>query len=123
MATAPMWGHALQIWDTGRTIRVPKFVFPKLKAIGCLMNGRAILLPTILIFFEDRKYDPIMHELLMVLGKDLTGPAWCKCGCEECKRNKGRIDNTPIPGQNAAQTTYGNVDQMIRDMKGKRKWA
>jgi hypothetical protein len=114
----PLWGHPLQIWDTGRTIRVPQKVFPLLAALGLLIGRKAIVSPAIFIFFRDAIDDPNVHWLRQVLGPDLSGPAWCLCNCPECRRLQSDIDHTSLPGRNPLDEDV--AEQIVRQVVARR---
>jgi len=127
--TKLLWGHPLKIWDTGREIRVPQFVFPVLNHAGCLMDNKATLLPIILLIFDDYEQHALLidkegRNIMLVLGPDLSGPAECKCTCKTCREQHQPDDDTPLPQQG---TRNRNVDprlsdKLVRELTAKRKY-
>jgi len=112
----PKWGHPLAIWDTGRSIRVPKLVFPMLKDLGLLVGRRAILSPKIILFFNQAMEDQNVHELRQILGVDLSGPKWCRCACRDCRRKESDADQTLTPQMQCIQ-----AEDVVRDVKARRR--
>jgi hypothetical protein len=102
LAVEPEWGHKILVWDTGKYIRVPKYVFPILRQLGLLINNKAILSPLITLYLEDRKLDPVVHALRMVLGPDLSGPRQVKCNCPECSESTN-LDDTRVSDLHISQ--------------------
>lgn len=98
----PEWGHKLSVWDTGKSIRVPQFVFPILRQLGLLINNKAILSPLIVLYLNDKKLDPLVHALRIVLGPDLSGPLQVKCNCAEC-RESTNLDDTRVSDLHISQ--------------------
>jgi hypothetical protein len=98
----PEWGHKLLVWDTGTYIRVPKFVFPILRKLGLLINNKAILSPLVVLYLNDRKLDPVVHALRIVLGPDLSGPRHVKCNCDDC-RESTNLDDTRVSDLHVSQ--------------------
>jgi hypothetical protein len=79
----PSWGHPLETPE-GKEIRVPKWVFPRLRQLGLLEKNRARLLPAVWLFLQPQ-FDSLTEGLRLLLGPDLSGPDWCRCNCRECQ--------------------------------------
>lgn len=107
------WGHLL-ITPDGRKIRVPAAVFPALRQIGCLIGDRR-LSPLVHKFMEP-EYDALAVGLRLLLGRDLSGPAWLVCNCQECKERG--CDNVRMPKQPAPG--YEDADRVVADVKARR---
>lgn len=119
-AVTPEWGHALAIWDTGRVIRVPAFIFPELKRLGLLIGKRAILSPMILAFYRDRSLDPLIDGIRQVLGPELTGPEWLVCRCRDCHKKASDADQTQEPrGAVSAMV----AEQVVAEVRRRRRAA
>ena len=86
LPVTPEWGHPL-ICPDGQEIRVPSFVYPKLRQLG-LLDGKKGRLSSSIYELLDPQYDCICEGLRHLLGVDLTGPKWLICNCEECKNQK-----------------------------------
>jgi hypothetical protein len=95
------WGHPLVTPD-GQTIRVPAFVFRKLRLLGALLGNSNRLSSKIYQFIRP-EFDCISEGLGRLLGEDLSGPAWVVCRCKACQREISDIDKTPLPGRNRLQ--------------------
>lgn len=91
----PDWGHPL-ITPEGAEIRVPANAFPRLRRLGLLQRGRAILVPQVYEWL-DPQYDTLTDGLRHLLGSDLSGPAWLVCNCRECQRRESEFDQTLDP--------------------------
>lgn len=89
-ATALEWGHPLLTPD-GREIRVPSSTFGQLRRIGALM-GNSNKLSSVIYEFLDPQYDSLALGLRQLLGRDLTGPKWLVCNCEQCKSRRGHTN-------------------------------
>lgn len=89
-ATALEWGHPLHTPD-GREIRVPSSAFGQLRRIGALMGNSNKLSP-IIYEFMDPQYDALAPGLRQMLGRDLSGPKWLVCNCEQCKARRGHAN-------------------------------
>jgi hypothetical protein len=113
-ATQPLWGHALHIWDTGKVIRVPQYVFPILRQMGLLIKNKPVLSPLVQTYFDDPRLHPLTHELVTVLGRDFSGPAQVKCKCSEC-RERVNLDDSRVSDQ--------HTRQIVNDVKSRRKIA
>jgi hypothetical protein len=120
-ATALEWGHPL-ITPDGRVISVPIFAFGTLRKLGLLQNNKNRLSPTIYEFI-DPQYDSITEGLRQLLGKELTGPEWCRCGCQECREKQAAADNTRLPGQRDPGIGLKETDRIVNEVKSKRKIA
>jgi hypothetical protein len=91
------WGHPL-LTPEGREIRVPAPAFRRLRRLGVLMRNSAQLSERIYELL-DPQYDSITEGLRLLLGPDLSGPAWCRCDCKECRERASEADRTPLPGR------------------------
>jgi hypothetical protein len=120
-ATALEWGHPL-ITPDGRVISVPIFVFGTLRHLGLLQNNKNRLSPNIYQYL-DPQYDSITEGLRHLLGRGLTGPEWCRCGCQACREKADALDNTQLPGQSRAGVDPRISERVVREAKAKRKIA
>ena len=112
----PDWGHPLQTPE-GNIIRVPAFAFPRLRWLGMLVNGQAILSPRIYEFI-DPQYDTLTDGLRHLLGRDLSGPEWLVCRCMKCLEREALTDNTAAPGRAHSQLAADlAISQMRIDMR------
>ena len=100
----PEWGHPL-ICPDGREIRVPSFVFGKLRKLGLLDDNKGRLSPMAYEFMAPQ-YDCICDGLRQILGEDLSGPKWIVCGCRKCK--EGMPYREPDLGEKVATETIKN---------------
>ena len=82
------------IWDTGKKISVPQFVFPMLRERGLLIGNKSVLSPLILLYYKDINLHGIIHDVQIRLGSKLDGPMYVKCYCAECKKEEaGTLDD------------------------------
>jgi hypothetical protein len=115
---SPDWGHAL-LTPEGKEIRVPKSAFEPLRKLGVLERNRAQLKP-IIYQLMDREYDDLLMGLRHMLGKDLGGPAWCVCHCQECRDRDLQTENIQMPGRKHPGI---DTDKIVREIKARRKAA
>jgi hypothetical protein len=118
------WGHALLVLNLEgkpiRELRVRNDTFKLLRQIG-LLNKRqhAVYEAPTIMTLTDRRLDPMVMQLRMHLGPDLTGPAWCMCNCSKCRKNK-RPKEDPDADKQPTMTT--STSAMVAAIMKRRKY-
>lgn len=97
----PTWGHPLLNPD-GEEIRLPRFAFAKLRALGLLYkdperNMRRIS-DRVYYYLDDLDLN-FLVGLRKLLGPNVSEPEWVQCRCRECHHKDERADKTAAPSR------------------------
>jgi hypothetical protein len=92
------WGHEI-VTPEGEIIRLPQSAFPRLRILGLLLpnrNAGLFQISDAIYAFMHPDYEGLMGGLRQVLGKEMEGPLWLKCGCRQCQEKHEEADKTPL---------------------------